>query len=469
MTEDNKVDVIVIGGGPAGLTAARELQMLGFRPKLVEQRPLVGGIARTEQYKKYRFDIGGHRFYTKVPEIEALWHNVLTDNFEERPRLSRIYYRQKYFPYPIKLLPTLSQLGVIESVRILLSYLGAQIAPSKEEATFEQWVCNRFGKRLFNTFFKSYTEKVWGIPTDEIRAEWAAQRIKGLSMMSTLRSSLFGNQGVTSLIDTFHYPIYGPGMMWEAFQASIEAAGGIVQVNTPITRLCLHHQRIVSVETGAGERFNVDQVISSMSLKSLIRALHPAPPEQVQLAVNGLNYRAFLIVGLIVEQADLFPDNWLYVHEPEVKVGRIQNFKNWSASMVPDPAFTSLGMEYFCNEGDALWQMADDGLIALATRELEQLGLVSAELVVDGVVIRQAKAYPVYDADYRVHLGVIRDYLSTIENLQTIGRNGMHRYNNQDHSMLTGLLAARNLAGEQHDLWQVNTERSYYEEQRVPT
>lgn len=467
MSERAEPNVVVIGAGPAGLTAARELQNLGFRPKVFEQRALVGGIARTEIYKGYRFDIGGHRFYTKVPAIEALWRETLQAHFEERPRLSRIYYSQQFFPYPIKLLPTLQRLGVVESARILISYFAAQIVPSRDEHTFEQWVTNRFGKRLFNTFFKSYTEKVWGISTNEIRAEWAAQRIKGLSMSSAVRTALFGNQGIKSLIETFHYPIHGPGMMWEAFQAQVASNGGQVVTGKSVTRLCLTGNRVSALATVDGDMHPVDHVLSSMSLQTLIKALHPRPPEAVVHAAERLQYRAFLIVGLIIHADDLFPDNWIYVHDPSVKVGRIQNFKNWSAAMVPDPTFTSLGMEYFCDEGDQLWQMTDAALIMLAKRELTQLRLASAERVVDGTVFRQPKAYPVYDADYQSNLALIRDYLGTIENLQTIGRNGMHRYNNQDHSMLTGLLAARNVAGQNHDLWQVNTDRSYYETQHI--
>ena len=473
MAASKQHEVVIIGAGPAGLTAAYDAQKLGFRPILFEHAARVGGIARTEQYKGYRFDIGGHRFYTKVPEVEALWHTMLAEQFQERPRLSRIYYDQTFFPYPIKLWPTLHKLGVIESTRILLSYLWAKLLPSPIEENFEQWVSNRFGKRLYRTFFKSYTEKVWGIPTTEIRAEWAAQRIKGLSFRTTVQHALGGNNGVKSLIETFHYPLHGPGMMWEAFQAKIEDAGGEVHCNATVTHLYLKENRVDQIEIRVAdpdkgeqivEVISAEHIISSMPLRNLIASLHPAPPPPVQAAAKALKYRGFLIVGLIIHEADLFPDNWIYIHEPNVKVGRIQNFKNWSAAMVPDLAYTSLGMEYFCEEGDTLWCQSDEALITLAKQELMMLGLANASLVVDGCVIRQPKAYPTYDAEYQKQLVIIREYLDGIENLQTIGRNGMHRYNNQDHSMLTGILAARNLAGESHDLWNVNTERSYYEE-----
>ncbi len=472
--------IFLIGAGPAGLAAAHELNNCGFQPLVIEHLPNVGGISRTEQYKGYRFDIGGHRFYTQIPSINQLWQTMLGDEFEERPRLSRIYYNQRFFPYPLQLMPTLSQLGFGESARILLSYLSARLLPSAEETSFDQWVTNRFGKRLFDTFFKSYTEKVWGIATDQIRAEWAAQRIKGLSLSSAVKNAIFGGgQNVKSLINEFYYPVHGPGMMWQAFKEEIEHNGGEVRCQVTATQLVRHGNRIASVHLldhnsnhsskPLAKELQVDQVISSMSLQNLVRSISPAPPDQVLSAAQGLRYRAFVLVGLIIKQENIFADNWIYIHEPNVKVGRIQNFKNWSPAMVPDPRYTSLGMEYFCNEGDELWQREDAALIALARQELAQLGLVDSDLVSDGCVIRQAKAYPIYDAQYQSHLAIIRDYLVGIENLQTIGRNGMHRYNNQDHSMLTGILAAQNVAGEKHDLWRVNTERSYYEEWTLET
>jgi protoporphyrinogen oxidase len=466
--------IVIVGAGPAGLAAAFELQKHGLQPLVLERQPIVGGISRTEEYKGFRFDIGGHRFYTKVPLVNSMWHEVLGDQFERRPRLSRIYYQQKFFPYPLELLPTLRELGIRESTLVFLSYLAARLFPSPEETTFDEWISNRFGKRLFNTFFKSYTEKVWGIPTSQIRSEWAAQRIQGLSLSAALRNSLFpGNQDVKTLIEYFNYPIYGPGMMWDAFRKRIEGEGAQVICNTEVTRLYHEDKRIVRVElldraSNQGDRpdlqeLTVDEVVSSMPLQALISRLEPAPPQAVLSAARSLNYRAFILTGLILKIEHVFPDNWIYIHEPGVRVGRIQNFKNWSAAMVPDQTYTSLGMEYFCDQGDELWQKSDEELLKLAKRELGQLGLADPQLVVDGCVIRQAKAYPVYDTDYQKHLAVIRDYLSGIDNLQTVGRNGMHRYNNQDHSMLTGLLAARNVTGEEHDLWQVNTERSYYE------
>ena len=459
--------VIITGAGPAGLTAAYKLVKQGIAPLVLEKGDKVGGIARTETYKGYRFDIGGHRFYTKVEVVQKLWLEVLGNDFIKVPRLSRIYYGGKFFNYPLSVFNTLLNLGMIESALILLSYFKIKVQPLTEETTFEQWVTNRFGERLYKTFFKTYTEKVWGIPCNEIQADWAAQRIKGLSLTTAVINALFGSNDTKTLIKEFDYPRLGPGMMWEKFTEAVESKGGKVELNTGVIRIERDGYRvknIVAEKNGEIFRFSADNFISSMPVSALINRMEPPAPEEVLHAARSLNYRAFMIVSLVVNQVDLFPDNWIYIHTPDVKVGRIQNFKNWSPEMVPDLSKTCLGMEYFCNEDDDVWNMDDGDLIKLAAKELEALNLAKASDVEDGVVIRQAKAYPVYDSEYRQHLQVLQDFLTKFENLQTIGRNGMHRYNNQDHSMLTGILAVRNLDGEKHNLWEVNTERSYYED-----
>ncbi|MDY7013340.1 MAG: NAD(P)/FAD-dependent oxidoreductase [Cyanobacteriota bacterium] len=462
--------VAIIGAGPAGLTAAYELVKHGIDPLVLEQADKVGGIARTETYKGYRFDIGGHRFFTKVGEVQELWYEVLGDDFIKVPRLSRIYYQGKFFDYPLSLFNTLSNLGIIPSFLILVSYIEAKIKAKlkyPKVETFEDWVSHCFGRRLYETFFKTYTEKVWGIPCTQIQAEWAIQRIRGLSLKKAVINAVFGSNNTATLIKTFDYPRLGPGMMWERFTEAVENKGGQVWLEASVARLKRQDKRIESIEVkrnGEVVEIEADQFISSMPVTALVHRLDPLPPEEVLQAARSLSYRAFVIVALVVNAKDLFPDNWIYIHSPEVTVGRIQNFKNWSPAMVPDPDKTCLGMEYFCSEGDAMWTLSDTELIALATRELERLGLAGAATVEDGTVLRQPKAYPVYDRNYRQHLQVIQNFLGGFENLQTTGRNGMHRYNNQDHSMLTGLLAAKNLLGERHDLWEVNTERSYYEE-----
>jgi protoporphyrinogen oxidase len=449
------------------LTAGYELLQHGLCPIILEQADMVGGLARTEVWQGYRFDIGGHRFYTKIPEITALWQDMLGSDFRQIARLSRIYYRSRFLHYPLNLLETLLHLGPKESIQIALSYGKARWQPLTPEETFEQWVINRFGRRLYQAFFKAYTEKVWGIPCSEIRAEWAAQRIQGLSLTTALTNAVFGRPGVKSLISTFHYPTLGPGMMWQRFQDVIIGHGGQVHLRTEA--LCLQHTagHITRVVARQGEHLRSycsDHVISSLPITHLVARLAPAPPAPVLAAARQLTYRALILVVLIVGREHVMDDNWLYIHHPEVRVGRIQNFKNWSAAMVPDGAKTSLGLEYFCSEGDDLWRYSDSALLCLAQRELVHLRLVTETEIEAGRVIRQPHAYPVYDSHYQRHLETLRDYLGQFANLQTIGRNGLHRYNNQDHSMLTGMLAARNIVGERHDVWQVNTERSYYEE-----
>lgn len=460
----------VIGGGPAGLTAAYVmLKQDPDRPVVVlEATDQVGGIARTETYKGYRFDIGGHRFFTKVGSVEALWREVLPEEFLRRPRLSRIFYRGKYFAYPLKAFNALSNMGVYESARILLSYAKWRLRPHVTEANFEQWVTNRFGGRLFWHFFKSYTEKVWGMPCTEIQSDWAAQRIKNLSLRKAIANAFTGKTDTTSLIERFDYPRLGPGMMWEAFRDEVTQRGGNVRMDARVTRVVHDEHRVVAIEytgpDGAIERIAVDQVISSMPITELIAAMDPPAPPAILAAAARLRYRDFLIVTLILDVPDPFPDNWIYIHSPDVMVGRIQNFRSWSEDMVPDSTRASIGMEYFCQEGDALWTKPDADLIAQATAELAHLGLATPTSVVDGTVIRQEKAYPVYDGDYREALDLIRGWLATLENIQVVGRNGMHRYNNQDHSMLTAMLAVQNILGGDHDLWSVNVEQEYHED-----
>lgn len=465
----SRFNTIIIGAGPAGLTCAYHLVKNNENPVVLEQANLVGGISRTEIYKDYRFDIGGHRFYTKVKEVEELWREVLPDQFIQVPRLSRIFYNGKFFDYPLSFKSTLSNLGLIQSSLIVWSYLKAKVQfmlEKKEPETFEEWVSHCFGERLYQTFFKTYTEKVWGIPCREIQAEWAKQRIKGMSLKEAGLSILFGKSEAKTLINKFDYPILGPGQMWESFAEAVEDKGGKVVLNARVTKVkhfCNHVTSIEVEQKGEVITLQGENFISSMPITKLLDCLEPKPPENILNSANSLSYRDFLIVALIIDAPDLFPDNWIYIHTASFKVGRIQNFKNWSPKMVPDLAKTCLGMEYFCSEGDDLWELSDLELIELATQEIEGLGLTEARLVEDGTVLRQKKAYPVYDNHYYQHLQVIRNYLATFDNLQTIGRNGMHRYNNQDHSMLTGLLAAKNTLGEKHNLWEVNTERSYYE------
>ena len=464
--------VAIIGAGPAGLTAAYELSKHKVPAVVLEADKTVGGISRTVNYKGYLFDIGGHRFFSKWDEVNEIWHEVLGDKFLARPRLSRIYYRKKFFYYPLKAKNAFLGLGLIDTIRIVLSYLRSRLFYYHNEQNLEQWVSNRFGKRLYEIFFKTYTEKVWGVPCTEIRAEWAAQRIQGLSLATAVRNALFKQKRtkVKTLINSFHYPERGPGQMWEAMTERLRQSGYSVLLERPVTRIVHDGKRVICLETCSShgpQRFHATDFISSMPIRELIKVLDPPAPEEVRRAANRLRYRDFLIVSLIVNRKDVMPDNWIYIHEPGVRVGRIQNFKNWSPGMVPDSNKTCLGMEYFVFENDDLWSSPDEKLIELAKQEISELGLVRPEEVEDGAVVRMPKAYPMYDNGWTKQVATIRRYLETaLPNLQLVGRNGMHKYNNQDHSMMTASCAVQNILGAKHDLWAINTEPEYHEEKR---
>ncbi len=470
---DSQKPIVVIGAGPAGLTAGYLLAKSGRSVVVLESDDVVGGISRTARYKDFRFDIGGHRFFTKIKRVEDLWHELLGNEFLEVPRLSRILYDGQFFNYPLKASNALKGLGIFETCRVIASYVKARLRPHPVEENFEQWVSNRFGSRLYEIFFKTYTEKVWGISCTEIRAEWAAQRVQGLSLARAIISATsLQNRSVKikSLIEQFHYPRLGPGQMWELCAGRIVELGGSVLLSHRVSSLQTEDGviRKAVVSTPGGEKkIEGKYFINTMPLRSLVRALEPDVPANVGAAAEGLGYRDFILVALVLDRSDLFPDNWIYVHTPGVRVGRVQNFGNWSKAMVPVAGATCLGMEYFCFKGDALWNQNDDELIALASKELERLGLAPDAKVIDGTVVRMPKAYPIYDSSYAENVSAIRAHLDRISNLATVGRNGMHKYNNQDHSMYTAMLAVENIDGARHDIWSVNTDYEYHEEQRV--
>ncbi len=479
--EAERDDVLILGAGPAGLTAAWELMKHEVPVTVIEKDPrYVGGLARTVEHKGYRFDIGGHRFFSKNAEVEALWTEILGDEMLSRGRLSRIYYRGRYIAYPLRAFNALRKLGPVETVRCMASYAYARLRPVKNPRSLEDWVRNQFGWRLYSIFFKTYTEKVWGISTKELSADWAAQRIKSLDLWKAVTSALFPQRTpskrgdlVTTLIDRFRYPRLGPGQMWERVASVMAQRGHAVLHGRTILGIDHNYGRVVSVVTrdqdGREEEHRAAHFISTIPIRELVGLLDPAAPDAVRAAARALSYRDFITVAVMIDRPQVFPDNWIYIHDPVVKVGRIQNFKNWSPDMVPDQSKTCLGLEYFCFEGDGLWTMTDEGLVDLARRELEQMHICSPHEVFDGIVVRQQKAYPVYDDQYQAHVETIRKYLAEqLPNLHLAGRNGMHKYNNQDHSMMTALLVARRIAaGSALDPWKVNADAVYHEDIRV--
>ncbi len=462
----------IIGAGPAGLAAGRELALAGVDVTLLERDAIVGGLSRTVEHNGYRFDVGGHRFFTKIDEVGEIWDELMGDDFLTRRRLSRIFYRGQLLDYPLSVSSTLRTLGIWESLLSIGSYLWARVRRVPEDS-FEGWVTNRFGRRLYEHFFRTYTEKVWGMPCTELSADWAAQRIKSLSLWRALRDAILrrGDKEATSLLRQFKYPRLGPGMLYRRYAEQIEQAGGTIQLNSPVTQLRLDGRRVTRVvaegPTGPLD-VEADEYINSMPLADLPLRVRPEPPEDVLEAARGLRHRSFLTAALIVDEPDPFPDQWIYVHEPDVRLGRVQNYRNWSPAMVPDEDRCCIGVEYFAWTSDSIWSEPDEAIIDLAGRELGKLGLIDPASVVDGHVVRMEHAYPVYDPGYDRRVRTIRAWLAEVENLQTVGRSGLHRYNNMDHSVLTGMYAARNVLGDSHDVWSVNTEEQYLEKRSQP-
>ena len=465
-------EVVIIGAGPAGLTAAFELNRRGVPSTVLEATDMVGGISRTVERDGWRFDIGGHRFFTKVPEVEAFWHEILPDeDFLLRPRMSRIYYEGRYYDYPLKPLNALRNLGFIEAVRCMASYGWARVRPPKDQRFLEGWISARFGTRLYHHFFKSYNEKLWGRPASDISADFAAQRIKNLTILNAITTAMKPKRNqkeITSLIEEFQYPKYGPGMMWEVCRDKVEAQGTKVVMSSPVVRI--EHaggraRSVVVTNEGVETVYPCTDVISSMPLPVLLRSMEPEPHAAVLAAADGLTFRDFLTIALVVPEKYSFPDNWIYIHSPKVKVGRIQNFGSWSPYLIKEGR-TCLGLEYFVFEGDDYWVMRDEDLVELGKRELAVLGLVDAGKVEAGYVVRMPKAYPVYDEKYRANVEVLKAWLAEhASNVHPVGRNGMHKYNNQDHSMFTAMLTVENIVeGASHDIWSVNVEQEYHEE-----
>ncbi len=472
------VDVAIIGAGPAGLTAGYLLTKQGKTVAIIEKdRTYVGGISRTVEHGGYRFDIGGHRFFSKSAAVIDLWNEILPDDFIQRPQLSRIYYQGKFYSYPLRAVEALSKFGILRSAACMASYLRCKLFPLAEVKSFEDWTTNRFGRKLYSIFFKSYAEKVWGVPCHEISADWAAQRIKGLSLWSAVADGLLcsiglnrkpvDGQAANAPLETLRYPRLGAGMMWDAARDRIIAAGGTVMMGRSLEQLASDGAggwRMSANGPDGKIVITAKDAVSSAPMRELAARLHPLP--DTTLNASKLKYRDFLTVALKIRSDDLFPDNWIYIHDPQLQVGRVQNFRSWSPEMVPDKDVACVGLEYFCFEGDGLWASPDDDLIALATREMKILGLCDPWDVIGGAVVRQEKAYPVYDEGYAANVEAMRQELEAkFPSLHLVGRNGMHRYDNQDHAMMTAMLTTENiLAGKRvYDTWCVNQDAEYHE------
>jgi protoporphyrinogen oxidase len=469
IAENRNDPVVIIGAGPAGLTAAMELGKSSFRSIVVEKDRVVGGLSRTVIFKGYRFDIGGHRFFTKVNAVNQFWADVLGHEFQLRSRQSRIYFSGRYFDYPLKLANVVLGLGLFPSFWALLSYIRAHVKPRPSESSLEDYLVNRFGRVLHETFFRTYTEKLWGMPCCEISADWAAQRIRGLSFYRAVRAALSSKHArkIKSLTGSFYYPRLGPGQMWETVEARINDGRSTLLKDTEAVSLRHTNNNVREVVIESEGKYSLipsRAVISSMPLRELIEKLDPPAPPQILEAASTLRYRDFLTIALIIKEPVLFRDKWIYIHDPFVKVSRIQNYGNWSTDLVPIRGHSCLGLEYFCFEGDDIWDADDEDLLRLARTEVDYLKIADPTKVIDGLVVRIKKAYPIYDLDYRSKLKIIRNYLSGFTNLFPVGRNGLHKYNNQDHSMFTAMLAVRNLCGENHDIWAVNADCENHEE-----
>ncbi|MEH6714451.1 NAD(P)/FAD-dependent oxidoreductase [Parasphingorhabdus flavimaris] len=475
---DTPVDVAIIGAGPAGLTAAYLLSKKGLKVTVIEKDPkYVGGISRTVEHEGFRFDIGGHRFFSKSQEVVDLWNEILPDDFIQRPRMSRIYYEGKFYSYPLRAFEALWNLGIWRSTLCMLSYGKAKVFPNRNVKSFEDWTVNQFGYKLYSIFFKTYTEKVWGMPCDEMSADWAAQRIKGLSLWNAVTDGLKRSLGlnkkpndgqeVKTLLETFRYPRLGPGMMWDAAKDDVEAKGNEVLMGHSLKQLAQDadgNWRVSATSADGETIINAKHVISSAPMRELATRIHPLPQSLPE--AQDLKYRDFLTVAIMVKSEDLFPDNWIYIHDDRVQVGRVQNFRSWSPEMVPDENIACVGLEYFCFENDGLWSSSDEDLVELAKKEMAILGLCKPEDVVGGAVVRQEKAYPVYDDSYEDNVATMRDDLeSRFPTLHMVGRNGMHRYNNQDHAMMTAMLTVENIeAGTRKwNVWNVNEDAEYHE------
>ena len=463
--------VVVVGAGPAGLAAAWELTKRGVSPLIVDRNEHVGGLARTIWRNGFGFDLGPHRFFTKNNEVMSLWREFLGEDLLEVERLTRIYYRNRFFSYPLKPVDALKKLGPLTTTRALASYGAQRLKRSVDDpANFEEWITRQFGRVLYETFFKSYTEKVWGIDCSDIGKEWAGQRIKGLNLSSAIKNAFSFGKGddVRSLVERFHYPRRGAGQLYERMAERLEAEGAEFALGETVTRVEAEGDRIRTlVCEPSGRRIDVKHAFVSAPITAFVEALRPESPVDILAAAKTLYYRSHITVNLALDQKSPFPDNWIYVHAPELRMARIANYSSFSRDMVPRPGTAALSVEYFCFESDYLWRMDEEDLIKLAVQEMRSAGLLAGARVLDGFVVREADSYPAYYLGHRDHFNILFDHLSRFVNLDLIGRAGMYRYNNQDHATLTGLYSVRNHFGETNvDLFDINPEDTYIEEMK---
>jgi protoporphyrinogen oxidase len=465
--------ICVLGAGPAGLAAALELTRGGRSDVVVLDRNATpGGLARTERFDGHRFDVGPHRFFTQNREVDALWHEMLGEDFRPVQRLTRIFYDQRFYLYPVSALDALPKLGPVAATRALASYLWAAVARDVDRAeTFEQWVAAKFGTRLYESFFKTYTEKVWGIPCSRIGADWAAQRIKGLDLLGVAKNAFGVALGTRpkTLVDEFDYPVLGAGQMYERMAERAAAAGVTFVFDAEVRRVERRDDRIVAVEALTADgplRVAADRFVSTLPLTRLLEMLAPAPPADVLAACRALYYRDHITVNLVAERADLFPDQWIYVHDPQVRMARLANYRNFSPRMAATAGVSPISVEYFVFRDDEVWAMDDADLIAMAGDEVVRMGLVPRGALGAGWVVRETDSYPTYYLGYAEPYARVRRAIDGLANLQPAGRGGLYKYNNMDHSLYSGLLAARNLLADppgRYDVWRINIDAEYHE------
>lgn len=470
--ERRSCEVCIIGGGPAGLSAAYELGRHGIRDiLLVDGNDMVGGLSRTMSFEGNRFDVGPHRFFTKSTEVNRIWHDLLDGDFRPVERLTRIYYKKKLFSYPIKAPEALIKLGPVESANAMISYLAARLGRKGRDETFEDWMIERFGRRFYETFFRTYTEKVWGIPCSRIGAEWASQRIKGLDLLEVIRNAALprSKNRIKTLVEQFDYPRLGAGQMYEAMCTKVVEQGAEIVLNQNAEEFWIKDGSIQELHLRGreGEKTVVvaGHYFSSIPLTHLMKRLRPEEPEEILEAASALYYRDHITVNLLVGREDLFPDQWIYAHAPEVKMARVANYRNFSSEMA-EKGKSTLGVEYFVFKGDEIWNRSDEALRAMAVEELAEMGLARRPEIERAWVVRETECYPMYFIGYEKHYRAIKRRIDCIDNVHVIGRGGMYKYNNQDHSIMTGLLAARNwlgMEGTPYDLWEINMDAEYQE------